>query len=153
MRAIGTGLRRLHDALPVASCPFSWRVEDRIATARARHLAGTLDPARSHEEFAALSPDEALEHLVVPPPIDRLVVCRGDACAPNTRLHADGRFPAHVDLGNLGVADRWADLAVASWSTTWNYGPGFEDELLFAYGVAPDPLRSAYYRLLWDLAS
>jgi len=33
----------------------------------------------------------------------------------------------------------------------WNYGPGWEDELLRAYGVAPDPVRTAYYRLLWDL--
>jgi kanamycin kinase len=24
-----------------------------------------------------------------------------------------------VDLGELGIADRWADLAVATWSTEW----------------------------------
>ena len=49
------------------------------------------------------------------------------------------------------MADRWADLAVATWSTTWNYGPGWETPLLEAYGVAPDPERTRYYRLLWDL--
>ena len=48
--------------------------------------------------------------------IDRLVVCHGDACAPNTLLD-DGTVAAHVDLGALGLADRWADLAVAAWST------------------------------------
>lgn len=32
----------------------------------------------------------------------------------------------------LGVADRWADLAVATWSTTWNYGPGWEEPVLDA---------------------
>jgi kanamycin kinase len=52
-----------------------------------------------------------------------------------------------ADLGDLGVADRWADLAVA----TWNYGPGWETPLLDAYGIAPDPARTCYYRLLWDL--
>jgi kanamycin kinase len=51
----------------------------------------------------------------------------------------------------LGVADRWADLAVATWSTQWNYGPGWEQPLLAAYGVAADPERIRYYRLLWDL--
>jgi kanamycin kinase len=51
----------------------------------------------------------------------------------------------------MGIADRWADLAVATWSTTWNYGPGWEQELLAAYGVDPDPVRTDYYRLLWDL--
>lgn len=71
--------------------------------------------------------------------------------APNTIVGADGRWSGHVDLGALGVADRWADLAVATWSTSWNYGPGFEDVLLEAYGIDPDPLRTAYHRLLWDL--
>jgi len=56
-----------------------------------------------------------------------------------------------VDLGSLGTADRWADLAVATWSTQWNCGAGWEQLLLDAYGTDPDPGRSAYYRLLWDL--
>jgi kanamycin kinase len=79
-----------------------------------------------------------------------LVVCHGDACAPNTLLDESG-WTGHVDLGALGVADQWADLAVATWSTTWNYGGGWERPLLDAYGVEPDPVRTAYYRLLWDL--
>jgi kanamycin kinase len=49
------------------------------------------------------------------------------------------------------VGDRWSDLAVATWSLSWNFGPGWEDTLLEAYGVDPDPVRTAYYRLLWDL--
>jgi kanamycin kinase len=64
------------------------------------------------------------------PPADGLVVCHGDSCAPNTLLTGDGRWSGHVDLGALSVADRWADLAVATWSTTWNYGPGWEMPLL-----------------------
>lgn len=87
------------------------------------------------------------------PVLDRLVVCHGDACVPNTMIGADGRWSAHVDLGSLGLADRWADLAVATWSTEWNYGPGWGDALLDAYGVAADPERADYYRRLWDLAS
>jgi hypothetical protein len=63
-----------------------------------------------------------------------------------------GRWSAHVDFECLGVADRWADLAIASWSCDWNFGPGWQDELLAAYGVEPDPERTSYYRLLWDLA-
>jgi kanamycin kinase len=73
--------------------------------------------------------------------------------APNTLLAADGRWTAHVDLGLLGTADRWADIAVATWSTQWNYGPGWEPLLLDAYGIEPDPDRTSYYRLLWDLSS
>jgi hypothetical protein len=33
----------------------------------------------------------------------------------------------------------------------WNYGAGWEQQFLEAYGVYPDPERIAYYRLLWDL--
>ncbi|AFM19691.1 aminoglycoside phosphotransferase [Mycolicibacterium chubuense NBB4] len=115
--AIGTGLRMLHDALPVADCPFGpppW-VGD------------------------------------APPPADRLVVCHGDACAPNTLIADDATPAGHVDLGELGVADRWADLAIATMSLDWNFGgEGFEAVLLDAYGVAPDPDRIAHYRARWN---
>jgi kanamycin kinase len=35
-------------------------------------------------------------------------------------------------------------------STEWNYGPGWERPLLAAYGVAPDLVRMAFYRELWN---
>lgn len=131
VRAIGEGLRAMHDALPVTDCPFVWSVPSRVANAQSRGIR---------------LPDS----LRTPPPIDRLVVCHGDACAPNTLLGDDGRWIAHVDLGQLGSADRWADIAVASMSTEWNYGSGWEDALIEAYGVQPDRLRLAYYRELWN---
>lgn len=131
VRAVGEGLRVLHDALPVADCPFDWGVPGRIANAAGR---GIRVPAALRE----------------PPPVDRLVVCHGDACCPNTLIGDDGRWSGHVDLGTLGVADRWADIAVASMSTTWNYGEGWEDALIEAYGVEPDRERLSYYRDLWN---
>ncbi|GAB3014932.1 aminoglycoside 3'-phosphotransferase [Streptomyces pseudoechinosporeus] len=132
VRALGAGLRALHDQLPVADCPFSWSVDHRLERAR---RAGIKAPA----------------DLPEPPPVDRLVVCHGDPCAPNTLLHEDGSWSGHVDMGALGLADRWADLAVATWSTEWNYGPGWDDTLLDAYGIAPDPERTEFYRLLWSV--
>ncbi|MDZ8200980.1 aminoglycoside 3'-phosphotransferase [Microbacterium sp. SSW1-59] len=131
VRAVGSGLRALHDALPVASCPFDWGVESRVADAARRGIR---------------LPD-ALRRA---PRIDRAVVCHGDACSPNTVIDDNGRVTGHVDLGALGVADRWADIAVAAMSTEWNYGPGWEATLLDAYGTAPDPERQAYYRALWN---
>jgi kanamycin kinase len=131
VRAVGEGLRALHDALPVDGCPFDWGVPRRIANAAGR---GIHLPPPLHD----------------PPPIDRLVVCHADACCPNTLIGDDGRWTAHVDLGLLGVGDRWADIAVASMSTEWNYGPGWEDALIEAYGVEPDHERLAYYRELWN---
>ncbi len=147
--AIGRGLRHLHDVLPVPDCPFSWDAAGRAQRARER---GHLDPAQWHRDHAGLTLRQALDRLADVPPVDRLVVCHGDPCAPNTLIGADGRCTGHVDLGALGLADRWADLAVATWSLDWNYGPGWGPTLLRAYGVDPDPARTAYYRLLWDLS-
>lgn len=151
VRAIGTGLRALHDVLPVAECPFSWSATDRLDDARRRAADGRLNPTSWSEAHRPLGLQSAVDLLTQTPPVDRLVVCHGDACAPNTLLDEHGRWTGHVDLGELGVADRWADLAVATWSTEWNYGPGWEGPLLAAYGVDPDPVRTAYYRLLWDV--
>lgn len=131
VRAVGEGLRALHDALPVAECPFDWGVPSRIANAAGRGIR---------------VPDALRET----PPIDRLVVCHGDACCPNTLIDDDGRWSGHVDVGALGVADRWADIAVASMSTAWNYGEGWEDALIEAYGISPDRERLSYYRELWN---
>ena len=126
-------------------------MNDRLARVQRRAELGLLDPLRWHQDFQGLSVQEALNRLETIPPIDRLVVCHGDACAPNTLLADDGQWSGHVDLGCLGVADRWADLAIATWSMEWNYEPGHEATLLAAYGVEADPLRTSYYRLLWDL--
>ncbi|WP_317451733.1 aminoglycoside 3'-phosphotransferase [Microbacterium sp. NIBRBAC000506063] len=131
VKAVGEGLRALHDALPVQECPWEWTVPARIAHARRR---GIVVP-------------EALNDA---PSIDRLVVCHGDACCPNTLLDDTGRWAGHVDLAALGVGDRWADIAVAAMSTEWNYGPGWEDALVEAYGIEPDRERIAFYRELWN---
>lgn len=131
VRAVGDGLRMLHESLPVDECPWEWSVESRVASAADR---GTIVP----------------DALLLPPPIDRLVVCHGDACMPNTLLHDDGTVAGHVDLAALGAADRWADIAVASMSTIWNFGEGWDDVLIEAYGIDPDRERLDYYRRLWN---
>lgn len=153
-RAIGAGLRQLHDALPVADCPYSWSTEERKARVLRRlAAAGEADGLGSGIDDAhrALGAVGALAMLAAAPTVDKLVVCHGDPCAPNTLIDKRGEFAGHVDMGEIGVADRWADIAVAAWSTVWNYGPGFEALVYEGYGIEPDERRIAYYRLLWDL--
>ena len=82
--------------------------------------------------------------------VDRLVVCHGDACAPNTLIDDDGHPSGHVDLGDLGVADRWADLAVAEWSLRYNYRGDWRGEFFDAYGIAPDQDRMDDYLRIWE---
>ncbi len=124
VRAIATGLREIH-SLPTADFPPAW-----VADSWAGRRPESLGPA--------------------PPLVDPVVV-HGDACAPNTLISPDGDWVGHVDLGDLTVGDRWADLAIASLSLDWNFGQGHQRELFDEYGIEPDGERIRYYRGLWDL--
>ena len=123
-RASGAGLRALHDALPVESCPF-----DRSAEARRAQL-----PAAGAD----------LQRLVVP---HRRPTgwwsATATPCVPNTLIGDQADYAGHVDFGSLGRGDGWADIAVATWSTEWTYGPGWEDTFLTACGVVLDEERPA----------
>lgn len=83
-------------------------------------------------------------------PGDGVVILHGDPCTPNTLMDDSGRFAGIVDVGELGVGDPWADLAIGSWALDWNFGPGYSDEFFTAYGVAPDPERIRRYREQWE---
>ena len=126
VRAIALGLRAIH-AIDMREFP----------------------PSLSATSWATRTP----EQLGARPEVERPVLLHGDACAPNTLIAADGGFAGHVDLVDVAVGDRWADLAVASMSLDWNYGEGFQDAFFAAYGIDPDPVRLAYYRSLWHLES
>jgi aminoglycoside phosphotransferase len=149
-RAIGSGLRALHERLPVDQCRYTWSVQDRLQSVEEGFAEDRLARREWDGDLFDVSAEEARLEVRAPPPLD-LVVCHGDACAPNTLISRDGSWAAHVDLGNLGVADRWADLAVAAWSTVWNYGHGWENAVYESYGIKPDLDKIRYYRLLWAL--
>ena len=150
---LARGLDRFHSA-PADACPFQFRIADALRHVRQRLETGQIDPARDfHSEFAALTADAAVAELErTAPEAEDVVVCHGDYCVPNILLRDDA-VVGFVDLGELGVADRWWDLAVATWSLGWNFGAGYEDRFLAAYGVRRDEHRLRFYRLLYDLAS
>lgn len=126
IRAIATGLRAMH-SVPIDDFPADWNEEVWVSK----------QPASIGRR----------------PPIDAPVLVHGDACAPNTLLSDMGTWTGHVDLGDLAIGDRWADLAIAALSLDWNYGEGHQQELYDAYGIAPDEERIRYYRALWHLES
>ena len=70
---------------------------------------------------------------------------------PNTLIGPDGSWSAHVDMGRLGVADRWADIAVGHANIAGNLTPDYQDLFLEAYGVDPDVERMRYYRELNEI--
>lgn len=126
IRAIAAGLRTLH-AIPIDDVPAEW----------------------TSQVWVGRTP----ESLGPRPAVETTVLVHGDACAPNTLISPEGRWTGNVDFGDLAVGDRWADLAVASMSLDWNFGPGHQEELFDAYGIERDDLRIDYYRRLWHLES
>jgi len=123
---LGKALRRFHDVVPVAGCRWEYSVDGRLAAS------------------SAVPPPEAER-----PALDA-VVCHGDACNPNFLLDEAGRCVGYVDLGMLGVGDRWADLAPALLSLGWNFGEGWQPTFLEAYGIAPDPAKQEFYTWVWN---
>jgi kanamycin kinase len=149
---LARGLRRFHQT-PAEACPFRLTLEGALDTVRRRVAEGRATHGDLHPEFSHLSLDDAVRMLEeLKPAGEDLVVCHGDYCFPNV-LVEDDEVTAYLNLGELAVADRWWDLAVASWSTTWNVGPGYEQLFLDSYGIDPDPRRITFYRLLYDLIS
>ncbi|MGV8909058.1 MAG: phosphotransferase [Propionicimonas sp.] len=123
---LGRALRHFHHVVPVADCRWAYSVEGRLAATS----------------------------VVLPPVEDRpamdAVVCHGDACNPNFLLDEAGRCVGYVDLGMLGVGDRWADLAPALLSLGWNYGQGWEPAFLEAYGIERDAAKQEFYTWVWN---
>jgi len=124
IQAIAVGLRAIH-AVPIDEVPSDW----------------TSWVNRTRLELGSR------------PAVDDPVLVHGDACAPNTLISLDGDWVGHVDLGDVLVGDRWADLAIASLSLDWNFGEGHQDEFFEAYGIDRDEERIRYYRGLWHLES
>lgn len=147
---LAEGLRRFH-RLPWRECPFDSRLDRVLETVREHLRDGRGDPECVLQRHGGRTAAEALRYLeTVRPPAEDLVVCHGDYCVPNVLVRG-WRIAGFVDLGAVGVADRWRDLGIALWSVTRNLGPGWEDRFLEAYGVPRDPQRLAYYVLLYDL--
>lgn len=153
VQALGRGLRRFHEAVGEEWCPFRFDLPRALAHVEERVRTNDIHGGGFHDEHAHLSPAAALAELESLAPSDEdLVVCHGDFCAPNVLLQS-GRVTGFVDLGELGAADRWWDLAVGAWSVGWNFGEELEPLFYESYGISPDPERVRFFRLLYDLVS
>lgn len=128
--ALGRGVRRFHSSA-FNSCPFDARNDVVLPTLRSH-----MGPSQ-YDALEALRPES-----------EDVVVTHGDACLPNFLIE-DWEVTGFVDLGDLGVADRWRDIAVALWSLDRNLGPGWGDTFLRAYGVERDERKLDFYGRLY----
>jgi kanamycin kinase len=150
---LGAGLRAFHEAMPADGCPFDFRLDVALPHCARRVREGSVPRDELHLQWKDLGPDGILSELVATrPATEDAVVCHGDYCFPNVLIE-DGHIAGYLDLGALGLADRWWDIAIGAWSTTWNVDPKWEPLFYEGYGIDPDPARIRYFRMLYDLAA
>jgi streptomycin 3"-kinase len=150
MRSLGSALRDLH---ALTDCPFERPLAAVIASAADVVRRDAVNPDFLTDEWRLLQPSELLSRVVAESPyvesVLEPVVCHGDACLPN--VFFDPRtleVTGLIDLGRLGVADRYSDLALAviQLHDEWSADPA---PFLDAYGLPePDSRRLQFFRLL-----
>jgi len=142
-------LRQLHD-VPVSDCPFDRRNTELLDEARQRLEAGEVDADDFDEERVEVDPDALLAELerASPEPQD-LVVAHGDYCLPNVVFDSQILdMGSIIDVGRLGVADRYLDLALAERSIRHVLGAQWVALFFDAYGVTPDPAKVSFFQAL-----
>jgi streptomycin 3"-kinase len=150
MSDLGRTLRELHS---LTGCPFERPLASVIATAEDVVRRDAVNPAFLTDEWRLLKPSELLAQVVAESTyvesVLEPVVCHGDACLPNVFFDpATAEVTGLIDVGRLGVADRYSDLALTTIQLhdEWAADPA---PFLQAYGLPePDPRRLAFFRLL-----
>jgi len=153
---LGRSLATLHRALDPQDCPWAITVPDMVAAAEARLAAGGLRSDQLPEPFLGHDPAEAVRWLGRHAPTeadDGGVVTHGDAGVPNLLVPIEPDGPVGIiDVGRLGVSDRYRDLSVVVRSFVANHGPADQGRLSRAYGLdGLDAASLEWWRIADDL--
>jgi aminoglycoside 3'-phosphotransferase-1 len=142
---------RLH-ALPTDECPFRADVAMRLADARRRVCDGMVDEDDfdgDHANWSAAAVLSEVERLA--PRARTAVVTHGDFSLGNLMLDDDLCVTGCLDVGRLGVADPYQDVAIF-WQNLAEHGVATQRRFLDAIGVAkPDGSRLELHRCLDEL--
>ncbi len=148
--ALAAFLRCIHD-LPIDECQFEARLERKLSEARARIDAELVDVAdfdQEHQGWSAEDVWKTIERLLPFEP--DLVVTHSDFSLDNVLLEST-RNTGCIDVGGVGLADRYRDLAIC-WSDLAHYGPESQKRFLTAYGVGQgEQSKLKAYQLLNEL--
>ncbi|MFJ4767629.1 APH(3'') family aminoglycoside O-phosphotransferase [Streptomyces uncialis] len=153
---IAEAVRRLHEA-PVSQCPFRRSLDTMVAVASDVVARDAVNPEFLPTDQRQTPTAELLDRLTPQVPRRReqetadTVVCHGDLCLPNIIL--DPRtldVSGFIDLGRLGSADRYADLALllANARETWTdeeQAQAADRSFARRYGITLDHDRLRFY--------
>lgn len=164
IRHVSEGIKLLWN-VNVDDCPLKVsRLDERLKQARWNVENGMVDMENVEPDTFGpngfSNPEELLVWLEKNRPQEDIVLTHGDFCLPNVFIDND-RISGFIDLGKMGPADRWQDLAIVlrslehNFSGKYNNGkPYFEFEpqmLLDELGIKMDKEKNRYYMLLDEL--
>ncbi len=162
LEALASGLKMLWN-VDVGECPRVRDVDAVLREARVRvenHLVDVEDAEpETFGQGGFESPEHLLEWLESNGPSFEPVLSHGDFCLPNVFLK-DGQIIGFIDLGKIGVGDKWNDIALCYRSLKHNFAGAyggkvcedFDPNMLFEkLGIEPDWEKIKFYLLLDEL--
>ena len=158
------GIKQLWQ-ISVEQCPCqASRLENRLKKAEYNVKNNLVDMSSTEPE--TFSPggfrncEELLEWLYANRPEEDIVLTHGDYCLPNI-FAKDNSLSGFIDIGKMGPADRWQDIAIAIRSLDHNFAGRYSDGkrifdfkpqmLTDALGLEFDEEKYRYYILLDEL--
>jgi len=148
LQAIARFLHRLH-ALPVAQCPFDASHSVRLAAARARVDQGVVDEEDFDDARRGQTAEQVWQDMTAMLPLSfERVVTHGDFSLDNIFID-DGHVSGCLDVGRLGVADPYQDVAIL-WNNLSEYGEAWQRVWLDAYGAAPPDMERLRFHCCLD---
>ncbi len=147
----------------ISDCPVKNDLSTVLKEAEYRVESGFVDVSDAEPDTFGKGgfkdPEELLRWLYDNKPKENLVLSHGDFCLPNVFINGD-KFSGFVDIGRMGVADKYQDIALCYRSLKHNfdgiysgisYG-GYDDKMFFnALEIEPDFDKIRYYILLDEL--
>lgn len=152
-------------SVDVADCHLSAsRLDERLKAARYNVKNNLVDLDNVEPETFGdggfENPEQLLRWLEQNKPEEDIVLTHGDFCLPNIFVK-DDKLSGFIDLGKMGPADRWQDIAIVlrslehNFSGRYNGGKAyfkFEPYMLLdELGLEMDAGKNRYYMLLDEL--
>lgn len=160
---LSTALEMLWD-VDISDCPRVTTIDDELIDARYQvenklYDLSNAEPDTFGENGRFKNPEELLKWLEENKPTFEPCMSHGDFCLPNIFID-DCKISGFIDLGAMGVADKWRDLASCYRSLKHNFdgtfgGKVYEDfspDLLFEkLSIEPNWEKINYYILMDEL--
>lgn len=156
-----SGMKALWN-VDIKECPVNWNLKNKLELAKGRVLNNLVDvdhcDPHTFGEDGFASPLDLYQWLETHQPQEELVLSHGDYCLPNI-FGLENEFSGFIDIGHMGIADKWQDIALCYRSLRDNmngsYGGkvyDFNPDILFEkLGIEKDLEKLNYYLLLDEL--